>query len=167
MSRKVLLLLGCLGFLALCLTSQGCHRKVPRSSTEVQRIDQSKEPERVVSPPPVRYKSAADREVYASWYDVPIMSLAKKRAGLEELTAAHNRLPIGTLVRVTHLTNGKAVLVRITDRGITNRKIKLDLCKEAARELDMVREGVARVRMQVVTEEQHGGVAAESHTSGP
>ena len=54
----------------------------------------------------------------AVWYDVPANSLAKRRAGKDELTAAHNRLPLGTMVRVTHLGNGKNVIVRITDRGI-------------------------------------------------
>lgn len=92
-------------------------------------------------------------DVTAAWYEVPDDSLAKRRAGLEELTAANNRLPIGTLVRVTHLANGKSVDVRITDRGITDRHVKLDLCKEAAEKLGMVSKGVARVRMQVIEEE--------------
>ena len=91
-------------------------------------------------------------EVLATWYQVPMMSLAKRRAGLEELTAAHNRLPIGTLVRVTHLANGKSVKVRITDRGIHDHRVKLDLCKEAAEELEMVGKGIARVRMEVLDE---------------
>ena len=93
------------------------------------------------------------REVNAAWYDVPDRSLAKRRAGAEELTAAHNRLPIGTLVRVTHLSNGKSTLVRITDRGIRDKKIKLDVCREAAEELGMVSKGIARVKMEIVREE--------------
>src|SRR3954452_18947151 len=39
--------------------------------------------------------------VRAAWYDVPPDSLARRRAGVEELTAAHNKLPLGTLVRVS------------------------------------------------------------------
>src|ERR1051325_7388187 len=85
-------------------------------------------------------------EGIAVWYKVPANSLAKRRAGKDELTAAHNRLPIGTKVRVTHLGNGKNVVVRITDRGITKRHVLIDLCKEAAEQLDMLREGSARVR---------------------
>ena len=92
------------------------------------------------------------REVKAAWYDVPDDSLAKRRAGREELTAAHNRLPLGTLVRVTHLTNGKSTLVRITDRGIRDKAIKLDVCREAAEELGMVSKGIARVKMEIVRE---------------
>lgn len=103
-------------------------------------------------------------DVYATWYEVPETSLAKRRAAENEMTAAHNRLPIGTLVRVSNLKNGKSVNVRITDRGIRMRRVKLDLCKEAAEELGMVRKGLARVRMQVLAE---GGSAPEAHTAAP
>lgn len=91
-------------------------------------------------------------DVLAAWYDVPDKSLAKRRADGEEFTAANNRLPVGTLVKVTNPRNGKTVYVRITDRGIHNHRIKLDLCKEAAEQLDIVGAGLAKVRMQVVTE---------------
>ena len=89
-------------------------------------------------------------EGLAAWYQVPLNSLAKRRAGKDELTAAHNRLPLGTQVRVTHLANGKSVVVRITDRGIHKRRVIIDLCKEAAAQLDMVREGSARVRIEIL-----------------
>lgn len=92
------------------------------------------------------------QEVLAAWYEVPLLSLAKRRAGLEEFSAANNRLPIGTLVRVTHLANGKSVRVRITDRGIHDKRVKLDVCKEAAEELGMLGKGLARVRMEVLDE---------------
>ena len=91
-------------------------------------------------------------EGYAVWYDVPDSSLAKRRAGKDELTAAHNRLPLGTLVRVTHLKNNKSVVVRITDRGIGNRRFAIDLCKEAAERLGMLSEGQAKVRLEILPE---------------
>jgi rare lipoprotein A len=89
---------------------------------------------------------------------VPVDSLAKRRAGAGELTAAHNYLPLGTLVRVTHVANGKNVIVRVTDRGITNRHATIDLCKEAAEKLDMLREGSALVRVEVLPDDN--GAAA-------
>ena len=89
---------------------------------------------------------------YAVWYRVPPNSLAHRRSQGGEFTAAHNRLPLGTLVRVTRLSNGKSVLVRITDRGITNRRANIDICKEAAEELGMVREGFSRVRLEIIPE---------------
>lgn len=91
-------------------------------------------------------------EVYAAWYNVPADSLAKRRAHTEEFTAAHNKLPLGTRVRITYLANNKSVVARITDRGITDRKITVDVCKEAAHELGMIEEGIARVRMEVLAE---------------
>jgi rare lipoprotein A len=92
-------------------------------------------------------------EGYAVWYNVPPDSLAKRRAGKDELTAANNRLPLGTRVRVTHLGNGKSVVVRITDRGITDRHSLIDLCKEAAAKLGMLGEGSARVRLEVLPDD--------------
>ena len=56
--------------------------------------------------------------------------------------------------------------LRITDRGIHDRRVKLDVCKEAAEELEMVSKGIARVRMEVLPEE-YGVSPAESHTAAP
>ena len=93
-------------------------------------------------------------EGIATWYKVPANSRTKQRAGKDELTAAHNRLPFGTKVRVTHLSNGKNVVVRITDRGLYKRGTVIDLSKEAAEKLDMLREGSARVRLEVLPDDQ-------------
>lgn len=62
-------------------------------------------------------------------------------------TAAHKTLPFGTKVWVTNLRNGKTVKVRINDRGPFVAGRDIDLSKKAARKIDMVREGVARVRI--------------------
>jgi rare lipoprotein A len=99
-------------------------------------------------------KKPATEEGMATWYPVPVNSLTKERAGKDELTAAHNRLPFGTRVRVTHLKNGKNVVVRITDRGIMKRHAVIDLCKEAAEKLDMIREGSARVRLEILPDDK-------------
>jgi rare lipoprotein A len=93
-------------------------------------------------------------EGVATWYKVPAKSVAKRRAGKDELTAAHNRLPFGIRVRVTHLGNGRDVVVRITDRGVYKRGVVIDLCKEAAEKLDMLREGSARVRLEVLPDDK-------------
>ncbi|MFL6588813.1 MAG: RlpA-like double-psi beta-barrel domain-containing protein, partial [Chthoniobacterales bacterium] len=76
--------------------------------------------------------SPGKSEGNAVWYNVPPDSLAKRRAGKQELTAAHNQLPIGTQVRVTRLKNNKSVVVRVTDNGIPDRRVMIDLCREAA-----------------------------------
>lgn len=61
-------------------------------------------------------------------------------------TAAHPWLPLGTKVRVTLLGTGRSVVVRINDRMPARRRM-IDLSLAAARELGMVRRGVARVRL--------------------
>lgn len=64
------------------------------------------------------------------------------------LTAAHRTLPFGTKVRVTNLKNQKSVIVRINDRGPYAKGRIIDLSAQAARELNMVRAGVAPVRVE-------------------
>jgi rare lipoprotein A len=67
------------------------------------------------------------------------------------LTAAHPTLPFGTRVRVTNLRNDRSVVVTINDRGPFARGRIIDLSLRAARELGFVRDGTARVRVQVVS----------------
>ena len=93
-------------------------------------------------------------EGLATWYKVPEKSLTKRRAGKGELTGANNRMSLGTKVRVTHLGNGKNVVVRITDRGVYKRGVIIDLCKEAAEKLDMLHEGSARVRLEILPDDK-------------
>ena len=67
-------------------------------------------------------------------------------------TAAHRKLPFGTWVEVRRADTGRTVRVRINDRGPwgDDRRI-IDLSRKAAEELDVVREGVARVELRVVS----------------
>lgn len=64
------------------------------------------------------------------------------------LTAAHKKLAFGTRVRVTNLSNGKSVKVKINDRGpfVTGRII--DLSRAAARKIDMINEGMVKVNIR-------------------
>jgi len=66
------------------------------------------------------------------------------------LTAAHRTLPFGTKVKVTNVTNGKSVLVRINDRGPFIRGRSIDLSNQAAEAVGMTHAGLAQVRMEVV-----------------
>ncbi len=66
------------------------------------------------------------------------------------MTAAHKTLPFGTRVRVTHLSNGRSVVVRINDRGPYIRGRIIDLSKAAAGVIGMQGQGVARVRVDVL-----------------
>ena len=66
------------------------------------------------------------------------------------LTAAHRTLPLGTRVRITNLENGRSVVVRIIDRGPFVPGRVVDVSEAAARALDLVPRGVARVRLEVL-----------------
>jgi rare lipoprotein A len=75
------------------------------------------------------------------------------------MTAAHRTLPIPCYARVTNLSNGRSVVVRINDRGpfVANRII--DLSYSAASRLDIVRTGTAFVELRTVGVGDSGGVA--------
>lgn len=66
------------------------------------------------------------------------------------LTAAHKTLAFGTLVKVTNLKNNKSVLVKINDRGPFVKGRVLDLSYAAAKEIDMVRSGMAKVKLEII-----------------
>ena len=66
-------------------------------------------------------------------------------------TAAHKKLPFGTIVRVTNEVNGKSVIVQITDRGPYSRAREIDLSKKAFMEITGNKNsGVVFVTMEVV-----------------
>ncbi|AFZ69114.1 septal ring lytic transglycosylase RlpA family protein [Deinococcus peraridilitoris] len=74
-----------------------------------------------------------------------------QRDAQTSMTAAHLTLPFGTMVRVTHQRSGKSVIVKINDRGPFNRPERIvDLSMDAARELDILNEGVAPVTLEVL-----------------
>ncbi len=66
------------------------------------------------------------------------------------MTAAHRTLPLGTIVMVTNLDNGKKAKVTINDRGPFVRGRIIDLSYGAAKRLDMVDDGVAMVRIETL-----------------
>ena len=69
-------------------------------------------------------------------------------------TAAHRTLPIGTVVKVTDASNGKSVMVCVTDRGpYVNGRI-IDLSYAAAERLDLMDRGVGKVKLEVVSDEK-------------
>jgi len=68
----------------------------------------------------------------------------------DDLTAAHRTLPFGSKVRVTNLSNGQSVVVRINDRGPFGRGRVIDISHAAAREIGMHRSGTARVRLALL-----------------
>jgi rare lipoprotein A len=83
----------------------------------------------------------------ASWYDLSTKTASGEDMDGDQLTAAHPTLPLGARVRVENLDNGRAVVVRINDRGPFAKDRIIDLSKAAAEQLGMIEDGVAKVRV--------------------
>ena len=71
-----------------------------------------------------------------------------ERFDANQLTAAHPSLPFGTRVKVTCVSTGKSVIVRINDRGPFHGGRVIDLSKAAAKKIDMVKRGVMKIKLQ-------------------
>jgi rare lipoprotein A len=67
-----------------------------------------------------------------------------------KLTAAHRKLPFGTMVRVVNELNGAEVTVRINDRGPYGKGRIIDVSEAAAKKLDMLDRGVVPVTVEVL-----------------
>jgi rare lipoprotein A len=131
----------CLALTLAAVLLAGCgHKKHPRRTP----------------PPPapsVAPKLGQTETGEASWYGHPYHG---RRAAngeiydMEKLTAAHRTLPFDTWLRVLNLDNSKTVEVRITDRGPFVEGRIIDLSHAAARAIDMLGPGTARVRLEVI-----------------
>jgi len=89
----------------------------------------------------------------ASWYGKKFQgrtTASGERFDMHDLSAAHRSLRFGTVVRVVHRESGRAVEVRINDRGPFVDGRVIDLSYEAARRLGIVEEGVAPVSLYLV-----------------
>jgi len=89
----------------------------------------------------------------ASWYGAPYHNRPGsdgKLYNMNAMTAAHRTLPLGSIVRVTNVKTGHWAIVRITDRGPFIEGRILDLSRAAAAKIDVVRAGIAQVRVEVL-----------------
>ena len=77
---------------------------------------------------------------YADYFHGRTMSNGQKYHR-DSMTCAHLHYPLGTWLKVRNITNGKEVVVRVTDRGPYSRKFVIDLSRAAARQLDIIHYG--------------------------
>jgi rare lipoprotein A len=95
-------------------------------------------------------RSTATSDGMASFYRHGSRTASGERFNPNELTAAHRTLPFGTKVRVTDVTTGKSVTVRVNDRGPFINGRVIDVSHAAAESLGMTGKGVAKVKLDVV-----------------
>jgi len=73
---------------------------------------------------------------------------------MREMVAAHRSLPLGSIVRVTNVKNGRQVVLRVIDRGPYGRNFRrgtiIDVSQGAARRLGFIKDGLVRVRLEVL-----------------
>jgi rare lipoprotein A len=152
----------CLTLICLLIWCAGCQRRSshprvssyppppPPPASSVPSVT----PTRLESPPPqMNDLPREETEGLASWYGNPYHgrhTTSGEVYDMNTLTAAHRTLPFNTLVAVHNLDNGKDVQVRINDRGpFVNGRV-IDLSLAAARKIELVGPGTARVKLEVL-----------------
>ena len=159
---------------AFTLMVSGCHKETarayqppppPATSTAANHGGKSAQPAQsgdagstattMASPPvpvPGSYGKPVSTEIgMASWYGPPYAGRKGADGTVYDqnaMTAAHLTLPMGSMVRVTNLTNNESVVVKITDRGPFVRGRIIDLSLAAAKATGVYRAGVAKVKVE-------------------
>ena len=100
----------------------------------------------------------------ASWYGEPFHG-RKTASGevydMNKISAAHKTLPLHTWVEVKNLDTNKVLTMRVNDRGPFVKGRVIDLSRAAAKEMGMLKAGVARVTVKAITGEKARRLAAE------
>jgi rare lipoprotein A (peptidoglycan hydrolase) len=131
---------------ALALVIGGCTGTISNS--------QANNPPLAAAPMPVTQAPQPHAKIVkASWYGPGLnghVTSTGERFNDNSLTAASTNLPLGSVVKVTNLHNGKSVDVRVNDCGPYVHGRSLDLTKRAAQKIGITHEGVAHVKVQPV-----------------
>ena len=110
------------------------------------------------TPPPEKgaiekRESRGVQQGIASWYGADFhgkQTSSGEIYDMYQLTCAHNTLPLGTIVMVTNLENGRSIELKVNDRGPFVKGRIIDLSYAAARMLDMHEQGTALVKVEVI-----------------
>lgn len=97
-----------------------------------------------------------EEEGMASWYGRQFHGRRTANGeiyDMNDMTAAHRTLPLPTMVRVTNLSNGRTVKLRVNDRGPFAKQRIIDVSRRAAQVLGFKNKGVTRVRVEVLADE--------------
>jgi rare lipoprotein A len=159
-----------LALACLLLLLAGCGHKPPQVAvpaapppqpeapvgTPPVKAERSKIPEATVPPQaevPPDTKPLVVETGIASWYGAPYHNRRGSNGEIYDmhaLTAAHRTFPLGSIVRVTNLSSGDSVIVRITDRGPFIEGRVIDLSRAAAEKVGLIRRGTGEVRVELL-----------------
>ncbi|NIA67747.1 septal ring lytic transglycosylase RlpA family protein [Pelagibius litoralis] len=161
--RSGALLLCLLGILAGCAETELAVHNAKRLKTPTDSTPATSGTFKVGKPYQIksiwyypRVDYSYDETGVASWYGPGFHGKRTANGEIynqEDLTAAHRTLPMPTLVQVTNLENGRSIRVRINDRGPFAHGRIIDLSKRGAELLGFVRQGTAKVRVQILEPE--------------
>lgn len=101
------------------------------------------------------FSNAFEQDGVSSWYGPNFhgkMTAGGEIFNTEDFTAAHRSLPFNSVIKVTSLDSGHSVFVRVTDRGPFAKDRILDLSNAAAKKLDMLKTGTARIHIDLIRE---------------
>ena len=142
-----------------------CGPDAPASSRHADSAESAKGPvDAYLGPVHTTGKSEIGRAAWYNW-------VGSRTASGEILdwitpTAAHRSLPLASYAKVTNLDTGRAVVVKINDRGPYRRRFIIDLSPRAAQEIGVVRSGIAAVSVEPIASGRapNGGTAPASET---
>jgi rare lipoprotein A len=123
--------------------------KIARHSV-VRKVRVAKRPDPATPAVLDAHPKASGSYGVASFYTEDEWTASGEKFDTHALTAAHPTLPFGTRLRVTNVTNGRSVVVRINDRGPFVPGRVVDLSEQAAENLGMVERGIVKVKLDVV-----------------
>lgn len=92
----------------------------------------------------------------ASWYGADFhngVTANGEKYDMDAMTAAHRTLPLPSVVKVTNLSNGKSVILRVNDRGPFAKNRIIDVSRKAAQQLNFINQGTTKVKVEVLPEE--------------
>jgi hypothetical protein len=141
-------------FVVLCLILFSNCSSSPRFASTIKETRKSIELPEIEKPGTTgKYSVLFVQEGMASYYGEQFHG--RKTANgeifdMNQLSAAHRTAPLGSIAVVTNLKNNKSVRLRINDRGPFISGRILDLSKRAAQELDFIKDGVTKIRLEVL-----------------
>lgn len=128
--------------------------EAPSLSAPAEIVDPTIGEEDATDPTAVVDEGVILDEGMASYYGAELAgnrTASGERFNPAAMTAAHRTLPMGTMLKVTNMANGKSVIVRINDRGPFVKNRIIDISRGAAEKIAMIRSGTARVTLEQVS----------------
>lgn len=153
----------------LCLFLAGCTstQEYSKESANIELVNQESSTSKLKED--YKYEEIG----VASYYGGKDKRNGKRTASGEKfdqnkMTAAHKTLPLASIVRVTNLSNGKSVDLKVNDRIHPRNKRVIDVSKQAAKSLGFHAAGLAQVKVQSVSTEMNPSKIIQiKHTNKP